>query len=114
MGDILVRVGESTGVDEFAPHDKRRTFITSLLDVGADLHVASQLAGHASVETTKLYDLRGEQAQMRAVERLGPGQGAVALGALYSLNHDPRPQQTFALSQCPASQRLAARRRSPF
>jgi integrase len=26
--DILVRVGESAGVDGFAPHDMRRTFIT--------------------------------------------------------------------------------------
>ncbi len=69
--DVLQRIGERAGVEEFAPHDMRRTFITSLLDAGVDLHVMSQLAGHASVETTKLYDRRGEQAKMRAVERLG-------------------------------------------
>ncbi len=69
--DVLQRIGERAGVEEFAPHDMRRTFITSLLDAGVDLHVTSQLAGHASVETTKLYDRRGEQAKMRAVERLG-------------------------------------------
>lgn len=50
--DILQRVGESADVDGFAPHDMRRTFITSLLETGADVHVASQLAAHASVETT--------------------------------------------------------------
>ncbi len=69
--DILQRVGERAEVEGFAPHDMRRTLITSLLDAGADLHVVSQLAGHASVKTTKLYDRRGEQAKMRAVERLG-------------------------------------------
>ncbi len=70
---ILQRVGESAVVDEFALHDMLRTFITSLPDVGAELHVVSQLAGHVSMETTKLYDRRGEQAKMRAVERLGLG-----------------------------------------
>ncbi len=36
-----------------------------------DLHVAAQLAGNASLETTNLYDRRGEQAKMPAVGRLG-------------------------------------------
>ena len=71
--DILVRVGESASVDGFALHDMRRTFITSLLDAGVGLHVVSQLARHASVETTKLHNQRGEQAQMRAGETAGAG-----------------------------------------
>lgn len=71
--DILQRVGESAGIEGFAPHNMLRTFITSLPDVGAELHVVSQFAGHGSVETTKFYDQRGEQAKMRAVERLELG-----------------------------------------
>lgn len=53
--DVLEGIAESAGVEAFAPHDIRRTFITRPLEGGADLHVVSQLAVHASVETTKLY-----------------------------------------------------------
>jgi site-specific recombinase XerD len=55
----------------FSPHDARRTFITTLLETGADLRTAQKLAGHSDPKTTGLYDLRDEEAGKAAVTKLG-------------------------------------------
>ncbi|PSB45531.1 integrase [Cyanosarcina cf. burmensis CCALA 770] len=66
----LQRRGEKAGIAPFSPHDLRRTFISDLLDAGADLVTVSQLAGHASPSTTSRYDRRGEAAKRQAIDLL--------------------------------------------
>jgi site-specific recombinase XerD len=57
-------------IESLTPHDARRTFITTLLDIGVDIVIVAGLAGHAKLETTRAYDRRDRRAQKRAVEHL--------------------------------------------
>ena len=58
------------GVAPFTSHDMRRTFISNLIDSGADLVVVKKIVGHESVNTTAAYDRRGRDAQDAAIEKL--------------------------------------------
>lgn len=63
----LVDLADTAGVNQFAPHDMRRTFVSGFIKTTGDLAMASKLAGHASVNTTMIYDRRGEEEQAAAV-----------------------------------------------
>ena len=63
----LADLAQLADVNQFAPHDMRRTFVSGFIKATGDISMASKLAGHASVSTTQIYDKRGEEEQAAAV-----------------------------------------------
>ena len=70
---LLEQRGIKGNVERFRPHDLRRTFGTSLLEKGVDIFTTQDLLGHASADTTKRYDMRGEKRKRDAVELINNG-----------------------------------------
>ena len=64
--NLLDKRGKQAGIANFSSHDLRRTWISDLLDVGADISTVAKMAGHASVITTQRYDRRPEEAKRKA------------------------------------------------
>lgn len=66
IAHVLAKRGGAAKVEHFSSHDLRRSFVTHLLDKGADLAVVQKLAGHRQISTTAIYDKRGEEAKLQA------------------------------------------------
>tara|TARA_R110002126_G_scaffold280944_2_gene428569 strand:- start:1308 stop:2135 length:828 start_codon:yes stop_codon:yes gene_type:complete len=58
------------GVPNASPHDMRRTFITRLLEQNVDINTVRQMAGHADISTTTVYDKRDHQFMKQAAQTL--------------------------------------------
>ncbi|WP_345855755.1 tyrosine-type recombinase/integrase [Shewanella algae] len=72
--DTLYRIVRETlselGIPGVSPHDLRRTFITRLLSQRVDINTVRQMAGHADISTTTLYDKRSDDFMRQAAARL--------------------------------------------
>jgi len=67
---ILQRRAREAGVADVRPHDWRRSTIGDLLDAQVDVSTVARIVGHASVNTTVLYDRRPEAVKREAMSRL--------------------------------------------
>jgi integrase len=57
----VVKVRSAQAGVECTAHDLRRTFATVLLRATSDLSLVKRLMGHESLDTTTIYDMRGDE-----------------------------------------------------
>lgn len=66
--DICRRRARRAGIEDFNPHDLRRSVITRMILAEADLLAVADYAGHENLQTTRRYDLRRERGKERAAD----------------------------------------------
>ncbi len=66
----LAKRGRESRVARFSPHDLRKTYASGLIDMSGDISTVSRLLGHASIQTTAIYDRRGEAAKRKVADSL--------------------------------------------
>lgn len=64
--NAMQKRGQAAGVENFSPHDFRRTLVGDLLDAGADIATVQKIVGHDSPSSTARYDRRGESVKHKA------------------------------------------------
>ncbi len=57
-------------LEAVSPHTLRYTFCKELVNKDTPLQIVAELAGHSSLETTRLYTVPGEEELQQAVDRL--------------------------------------------
>lgn len=67
---ILASRADAAGVQQFTPHDLRRTFAGDMLDAGADIATVQKMMGHANVTTTAGYDRRDGKVKKAAASMI--------------------------------------------
>jgi len=69
---MVKRRAEDAGFDpaQVTCHTFRATGITTFLENGGDLETAQHVAGHASANTTRIYDHRNQQVAQEEIERV--------------------------------------------
>lgn len=67
---MLLKRGKQAQLDQFSPHDFRRTAISDLLEAGVDIGTIQKISGHADTKTVLKYDRRLEEAKKRAAVHL--------------------------------------------
>jgi site-specific recombinase XerD len=70
---ILARLQRRTGI-AFTPHMLRHSFATDLLSSGASKELVQALLGHASIQTTDIYDHRTVEHMRAELDRLQRGE----------------------------------------
>jgi len=66
----LRRRARLAGLAHISPHDLRRTFVTHLLERGANIATVKELCGHAHINTTSRYHRGGARARKQTIELL--------------------------------------------
>lgn len=67
---VLAEAGKTAGV-HCHPHRYRHTWITELVESGAPIEVVADMAGHASIDTTRIYYASSTTRQLSAQHRRG-------------------------------------------
>lgn len=67
---MMIDRAHALGIENFSPHDLRRTYATRLFQMGGDANLVRRAMGHASVLTTPRYDRRSDDEVRHLANRL--------------------------------------------